>query len=175
MLLPKEQGAQAGIDPNRHVYWNEPEKGLVGYPVRLEATHELHCLVRCATLLCKGCEEYDLTGNNYQNLIRRYSYFHYNYTLKYDWEKMKDEPFHYGRLHLDHCVEYLRQRLMCISDMNLLPYIWLGNEGDMVSDMTGTYTCRNYESVRSFIMKNGEAADGRVKPKPGELVLYDYV
>lgn len=45
MLLPKEQGAQAGIDPKRHVYWNEPEKGLVGYPVRLEATHELHCLV----------------------------------------------------------------------------------------------------------------------------------
>jgi len=76
---------------------------------------------------------------------------------------------------LDHCIEYLRQRLMCIADMNLLPYIWLGDDGDMVSDMTGNYTCRNYESLRSFVEKNGEAADGRVKPKPGELVLYDYV
>lgn len=100
MLLPKEQGAQAGIDPKRHVFWNEPEKGLVGYPVRFEATHELHCLVgsSCATISRGGGDMLTLSDN--QNLIRRYSFFHYNYTLQYDHDKMKDEPFHYGRLHL---------------------------------------------------------------------------
>ncbi|KAK0619508.1 hypothetical protein B0T14DRAFT_603301 [Immersiella caudata] len=58
LLLPKEQAAQVGIDPTRHAYWDDPGQGLVGYPVRLEATYQLHCL----------------------NLLRRFSYFHYNYT-----------------------------------------------------------------------------------------------
>lgn len=52
LLLPKEQAAQVGIDPTKHAYWNDPEQGLVGHPVRLEATHQLHCLVRDPRLLC---------------------------------------------------------------------------------------------------------------------------
>jgi len=45
MLLPKGQAKETDIDPKRHAYWDNPEKGLVGYQVRLEATHQLHCLV----------------------------------------------------------------------------------------------------------------------------------
>ncbi|KAK4223862.1 hypothetical protein QBC38DRAFT_516132 [Podospora fimiseda] len=153
LLLPKEQAAQVGIDPKKHAYWNNPEKGLVGHPVRLEATHQLHCL----------------------NLLRRYSYFHYNYTSEYDAEPLKQVPFHYRRIHVDHCVDYLRNRLMCLSDMGLIPYFWLGDEGDVVGDMSRTFTCRNYESVRQFVKAKAEPADGRAKPKPGDYVLYDYI
>jgi len=153
ILVPKEQAKQADIDPTRHAYWNDPEKGLVGHPVRIEATHQLHCL----------------------NLLRRYSYFHYNYTLEYDREPLKVVPVSNRALHVDHCVDYLRRRLMCTSDMGLLPYIWLGNDGDVVGDFSRMYTCRNYESVRSFVKKNAEEADGRVKPKDGDYILYDYI
>jgi hypothetical protein len=45
LLLPKEQAEKAGLDPKRHAYWDSPEKGLAGHPVRLEVTHQLHCLV----------------------------------------------------------------------------------------------------------------------------------
>jgi len=76
---------------------------------------------------------------------------------------------------LDHCVDYLRRRLMCTSDMGLLPYIWLGNDGDVVADFSRMHTCRNYESLRSFVKKNAEEADGRVKPKDGDYILYDYI
>ncbi|KAK0655479.1 hypothetical protein B0T16DRAFT_308105, partial [Cercophora newfieldiana] len=55
---------------------------------------------------------------------------------------------------LDHCVEFLRRRLMCTSDMGLLPYIWLGNDGDVVADFSRMHTCRNYESVPSFVKKH---------------------
>ena len=45
ILVPRDQAEQAGIDPTRHAYWNDPEKGLVGHPVRIQATHQLHCVV----------------------------------------------------------------------------------------------------------------------------------
>lgn len=64
---------------------------------------------------------------------------------------------------------------MCTSDMGLLPYIWLGENGDVVGDMSRMYTCRDYESVRRFVKENAEVADGRAKPKPGDYVLYDYI
>ncbi|GAB1316862.1 hypothetical protein MFIFM68171_07072 [Madurella fahalii] len=152
LLLPKEQAAQVGIDPARHAYWNDPEQGLVGYPVRLEATHQLHCL----------------------NVLRRFSYFHYNFTNEYD-TPLKNVPFHYRRIHVDHCVDYLRNRLMCLSDMGIIPYFWYENEGDLVGDMSRTFTCRNYESVRQFVKANAQKADGRVKPKEGDYVLWDYI
>jgi len=77
--------------------------------------------------------------------------------------------------HLDHCVDYLRNRLMCLSDMGLIPYFWYEKEGDLVGDMSRTFTCRNYESVRQFVKANAQKADGRVKPKEGDYVLYDYI
>jgi len=45
ILVPKEQAEEADIDPARHAYWDDAEKGLVGHPVRLEVTHQLHCVV----------------------------------------------------------------------------------------------------------------------------------
>jgi hypothetical protein len=44
LLVQKGDETAAGIDSDRHVYWDEPQKGLVGYPVLVEAVHQLHCL-----------------------------------------------------------------------------------------------------------------------------------
>ena len=43
-LIPKEDATQADIDPQRHVYLDYPERDLVGFPVLMEATHQMHCL-----------------------------------------------------------------------------------------------------------------------------------
>jgi hypothetical protein len=65
--------------------------------------------------------------------------------------------------------------------MNILPYVWYHDEGhevrdsQVVGDMSRTYTCRNYESVRSFIKEKAQVGDGRVQPKPGDHVLDDYI
>jgi len=63
---------------------------------------------------------------------------------------------------------------MCTSDMGLLPYIWLSDDGG-IGDMSRIYTCRDYESVRHFVKDKAEPTDGRAKPKPGDYVLYDYI
>ena len=44
LLVQRGDEEAAGIAPDRHVYWDDPKKGLVGYPVLLEAVHQLHCL-----------------------------------------------------------------------------------------------------------------------------------
>jgi hypothetical protein len=44
LLVQKGDKEAAGIEPDRHVYWDEPKKGLVGYPVVVESVHQLHCL-----------------------------------------------------------------------------------------------------------------------------------
>ena len=64
---------------------------------------------------------------------------------------------------------------MCTSDMGVLPYFWLGDDGDLVANMSRMYNCRDYESMRRFVKEKAEPADGRVKPKPGDYVLYDYI
>jgi hypothetical protein len=38
-----------GIDPQRHAYFDAPELGLDGYPVVIEAMHQVHCLVSIAS------------------------------------------------------------------------------------------------------------------------------
>ncbi|KAI5862633.1 hypothetical protein GGS23DRAFT_597427 [Durotheca rogersii] len=44
VLVPKEETSASDIDPTKHAYFDNAEKGLVGYLVILEATHQLHCL-----------------------------------------------------------------------------------------------------------------------------------
>lgn len=45
-LVQKEDALQSGIDPKRHAYFDAQEEGIVGYPVAVEAMHQVHCLVR---------------------------------------------------------------------------------------------------------------------------------
>jgi hypothetical protein len=59
--------------------------------------------------------------------------------------------------------------------MGLLPYIWFFDDGLVVGDMSRTYNCRDYEAVRRFVKEKAEKDDGRVKPKPGDFVMYDYI
>jgi len=99
ILVPKEQAKQADIDPTRHAYWNDPEKGLVGYPVRIQATHQLHCLVSDPTAL-REVRNSLLMMDAAKNVLRRYSYFHYNYTLEYDREPLKVVPVSNRALHV---------------------------------------------------------------------------
>jgi hypothetical protein len=44
LLVQKGEETAAGTEPDRRVHWDEPERGLVRYPVVVEAVHQLHCL-----------------------------------------------------------------------------------------------------------------------------------
>ncbi|KAI1386896.1 uncharacterized protein F4822DRAFT_328866 [Hypoxylon trugodes] len=155
LLVSKEEAGDSGIDPETHAYFDNPEKGLVGYPVLIEATHQLHCL----------------------NLLRRYSYFNFNYTSEAEHVALSGTTEYYQRLHVDHCVEYLRYRLMCTADVGIVPFVWAGKTGRLTADMDRQHTCRDYEAVRQFVKEKSipRPTDGEVKPKPGDHVVDDYI
>lgn len=44
-LVKKEDAVQSGIDPDKHAFFDAEEEGIVGYPVAVEAMHQIHCLV----------------------------------------------------------------------------------------------------------------------------------
>ncbi|KAI1415627.1 hypothetical protein F5Y13DRAFT_187120 [Hypoxylon sp. FL1857] len=155
LLVSKEEAKESGINPDIHAYFDNPEKGLVGHPVLIEATHQLHCL----------------------NLLRRYSYFNFNYTREVDHAALSKTTEYYQSLHVDHCVEYLRYRLMCTADVGIVPFVWAGQTGRLTADMDRTHTCRDYEAVRQFVKQNSipRPTNGEVKPKPGDHVVDDYI
>lgn len=45
-LIPTEEGAQYGLDPRFNVVLRNVEGKYDGFPVVIEASHQLHCLVR---------------------------------------------------------------------------------------------------------------------------------
>ncbi|KAI1776747.1 hypothetical protein F4818DRAFT_411754 [Hypoxylon cercidicola] len=155
LLVPEDDAEDSGIDPETHAYFDNPEKGLVGYPVLIEATHQLHCL----------------------NLLRRYSHFNFNYTSETEHAALSATTEYYQALHVDHCVEYLRQRLMCTADVGIVPFVWAGKSGRLTADMDRMHTCRDYEAVRKFVKQNSipRPINGEVKPKPGDHVVDDYI
>jgi hypothetical protein len=44
-FVKKEDAVSDGINPDIHAYFDAPELGIDGYPVLVEAMHQVHCLV----------------------------------------------------------------------------------------------------------------------------------
>ncbi|KAF9229000.1 hypothetical protein BS17DRAFT_217046 [Gyrodon lividus] len=53
----------------------------------------------------------------------------------------------YLRHHLDHCIENLRQTLMCAADVGIIPYQWVVGFDHPVPDFRTKHQCRNHEKV----------------------------
>ena len=68
------------------------------------------------------------------------------------------------QLHVDHCVDVIRQQLQCTTDLGLFGQRWIQREGkDMnVFPIFDTYhKCRNFNDVLEWVGKN-QAPDGLV-------------
>jgi hypothetical protein len=75
--------------------------------------------------------------------------------------------------HADHCVEHLRQMLMCSGDATPIPSRWEENIGQWYVYTDRTHTCRDFKSLREWItMRAKGLGEGSVKPgevhAPGE-------
>jgi len=56
--------------------------------------------------------------------------------------------------HLSHCLDALRQSLMCSSDITPLPWIWdqTAREAKEVAEVQ--HTCRNFEKIQRWALDN---------------------
>jgi hypothetical protein len=81
------------------------------------------------------------------------------------------------RVHVDHCIEMLRQVLMCSADLHLIVYDWVEQVHHPWPDFGTDHMCRDYARVHDWVEKrtaktgspNGllqRPADAIFKPVP---------
>ena len=99
-----------------------------GYPVNMEGLHQLHCL----------------------NLLRQSLHFNYEYYHESGAEGFNDKERTY-QLHVGHCVDMLRETIMCSASTDVMPYLWLNEDGDTIPDFGREKRCRNFDSVRAWV------------------------
>ncbi|OJJ42267.1 hypothetical protein ASPZODRAFT_105549 [Penicilliopsis zonata CBS 506.65] len=101
-----------------------PEEMGGGYMASDMYTHQLHCL----------------------NFLRKATYPEY-YASSHGFT---DAP-HVVRLHMDHCIELLRQSLMCQGDVGLYTFQWLEEYPGPYPRFSTWHKCRNQASIAAWI------------------------
>ncbi|KAN0089749.1 protein of unknown function (DUF3328) domain containing protein [Hyaloscypha variabilis] len=129
ILLPDQLAVNSGLDKN-HVH-RKPELGG-GYPVFMEGMHQLHCL----------------------NLVRKSLYYNYEYYSKQGEGAFSDSP-RTLRFHVSHCLDILRQRLMCTTDTGIFGSVWVNRSNPhSFVDFNTKHVCKNFDEIRSWAERN---------------------
>ncbi|KAE9983569.1 hypothetical protein EG327_005449 [Venturia inaequalis] len=127
-ILPETVAHEIGV-PKYHVRINPKYGG--GYPVSLEATHQIHCV----------------------NLVRQGLYYNIDY-----YRNLKQGAFVNGdkvvKKHISHCLDMLRQQIMCTADLGVVSQVWWRSSKDgepnTFPDFNNKHTCKNYEDIRKW-------------------------
>ncbi|TGO64394.1 hypothetical protein BCON_0007g00440 [Botryotinia convoluta] len=126
----KEDFHTIGVNPDTAAT-NAPEHGG-GYFMVPEFTHQLHCV----------------------NLLRKASYFKYDYYKIHDPDfGDKEETF---KVHLDHCVEMLRQFVMCHADVTIVTAHWIEQRSRPWPDFNTKHVCRDFEKVLDWTNRHSK-------------------
>ncbi|KAM7214393.1 protein of unknown function (DUF3328) domain containing protein [Rhypophila decipiens] len=99
------------------------------------------------------------------NHIRREYYPDY-------YEDGKYEDQHEVEMHRDHCLEQLRQYIMCHGDMTPIPTKYYKGLGRNYVLSDAPHTCRNFEKLQSWMM---ERYNGSTQVFPYNQTDYDYL
>ncbi|KAI0914382.1 hypothetical protein F4823DRAFT_351890 [Ustulina deusta] len=123
-MISHEEMTKLGLDPDTSLKITDPRDGKSGYRVAIEVFHQLHCL----------------------NLLRQNVYKDYYAPLGGD----TSAPPMDLRRHLDHCIDALRQSVMCQGDIGVFSFKNPFNDGDPLPNYSTPHTCRNFESIRQW-------------------------
>jgi hypothetical protein len=118
------------------------EQSTGQYLASLEVFHQLHCL----------------------DLLRKVTFREYYY------EEGSFTDDH--QKHLEHCIEELRQSLMCHGDMSLLTYNWVEGESLPHANFNTIHTCKNWDKIMDWVMDRDvrlEWEDGKMIANPLKL------
>jgi hypothetical protein len=56
--------------------------------------------------------------------------------------------------HIDHCIDSIRQSLMCSSDISAISWSWSEDENRAKKDVTTIHTCRDFEAIKEWAIQN---------------------
>ncbi|CAG9986681.1 unnamed protein product [Clonostachys byssicola] len=124
-IISKEDGLASGLDSS---FVQRADKYGGGFLVNVEGMHHLHCL----------------------NLLRKSLYFNYDHYKNLGHHAFKnEEPI--LRRHVTHCLDTIRQVLMCNVDTGVLGQVWANpNNPTAFPDFNTKHVCKNYEGVRKW-------------------------
>ncbi|KAI5456529.1 hypothetical protein BGZ63DRAFT_395695 [Mariannaea sp. PMI_226] len=136
-VISYEDGLKSGLDDS-FVQRNEKYGG--GFIVNVEGMHHLHCL----------------------NLLRKSLYFNYPYYKKLGAHAFKNDD-RILQLHVTHCLDTIRQVLMCNVDTGVLGQVWADpDEPTAFPDFNTRHMCKNYDDVRKWAEKLQAPPNGQV-------------
>lgn len=76
--------------------------------------------------------------------------------------------------HLDHCVDMLRQKLMCDADVGVFNYNWVKGRSRPYPNFNTMHKCRNFDDVLTWAKSHqAKAPAGGIIPKPSDAVELD--
>jgi hypothetical protein len=88
------------------------------------------------------------------------------------------------RYHVTHCMDILRQQLMCVTDIGVLGQVWYQPEGEASPtpfvDFNTKHRCRDYEAIRKWAEEHQLPPETEVdmnrfyeQPKPGDTIYLE--
>lgn len=89
------------------------------------------------------------------------------------WDSSIPMPEHLSMIHMDHCIDQLRQSLACSSDVTPIPYVWYPQYNSTLPQTGITHTCRNFDAIRDWAREHESKtfdSDVRVENPFGEVV-----
>ncbi|KAL2221995.1 hypothetical protein M432DRAFT_601161 [Thermoascus aurantiacus ATCC 26904] len=101
------------------------------YTGGLEVFHQLHCL----------------------NLIRQYTYFDY-YSRPENLPVAFTDSNHTLRLHVDHCIDMLRQVIQCNGDVGIVTSSWVKGFSGSYPDFSTWHKCRKFQPLMDYTAKH---------------------
>ncbi|KAI8966863.1 hypothetical protein F5Y11DRAFT_308370 [Daldinia sp. FL1419] len=123
-MISREEMIKLGLNPDTSLAITNPRDGKPGYRVAIEVFHQLHCL----------------------NLLRQNVYKEYYSPLGGD---TSDAPEDLTG-HLDHCIDALRQFVMCQGDIGVFSFHYPMGDEDPWPNYSTPHTCRNFDSIRQW-------------------------
>ncbi|EOA80854.1 uncharacterized protein SETTUDRAFT_100702, partial [Exserohilum turcica Et28A] len=152
-LHSKGRAVQISPKENSMLYNQSINVPIVGFEdkhmIGLDVFHQLHCL---------------------DTLRKSFYPRRYNITLLKPDGMVNYVPW----LHVDHCIESIRQSLMCNADVTPMHYEWNDEIKSVVPKITITHVCRNFEKIKKWaadrwvdwkwsdnrkVVENGEVKD----------------
>ena len=111
-----------------------------------------------------------------KNLLRKSLFYNYDYYHSKGDGPFSD-PLEVQRWHVSHCLDFLRQHLMCTVDIGVFGSVWVQDKTHGVKtfvDFNTKHTCRNFEAVRGWA-ENHQLPKSLPKnllqvPRPGDGV-----
>ncbi|KAK8207545.1 hypothetical protein IWZ00DRAFT_576791 [Phyllosticta capitalensis] len=132
LVVPPEKAARSNLLPDQ-VKVRDKYGG--GFVANVQGLHDLHCL----------------------NLLRQGLYFNYDYyhgKREGAWVN-SDEVV---RKHVTHCLDNLRQTLMCNTDVGVMGQVWVrfkpADEPFAYVDFNTRHTCRNFDAIREWARRH---------------------